>query len=84
MSDEHRVGQRVSTHPATDAWMRGDRYGTVEKVARLLPIHGRGDRYGTRTVVYVRLDRSGRLLPFAPWDLIPEETTIELVDDCNV
>ena len=23
------IGQRVETHPATDAWIRGDRYGVV-------------------------------------------------------
>ena len=43
-----KVGDRVEIHPARDAWMQGDRYGTVEYVGR--------------TVVKVRMDRSGRLL----------------------
>ena len=25
----YRTGERVALHPATDLWMRGDRYGTV-------------------------------------------------------
>lgn len=40
--------QRVELHPATDAWMRGDRYGIVVKTGR---------KY-----VHVRMDRSGRVL----------------------
>lgn len=28
------VGQRAALHPATDAWMRGERYGTVIKIGR--------------------------------------------------
>lgn len=43
---------RVQAHPATDAWMRGDRYGTVTKVGR---------KY-----VHVAMDRSGRTLLFLP------------------
>lgn len=26
---------RVELHPATDAWMRGDRFGTVTKIGRV-------------------------------------------------
>jgi hypothetical protein len=44
--DTITVGDRVELHPATDAWMMGDRYGVVQKV-------------GT-TRVQVKLDRSGR------------------------
>lgn len=40
------VGARVELHPATDLWMRGDRYGTVTKLGRLF--------------VHVRLDKSER------------------------
>lgn len=43
-----RVGDRVELHPGTDAWMRGDRYGTVEKLGRKW--------------VYVRMDKSGKLV----------------------
>ena len=28
------VGRYVQLHPATDSWMRGDRYGTVDAVMR--------------------------------------------------
>jgi len=46
------VGTRVQAHPATDAWMRGDRFGTVAAVGRKL--------------VHVRMERSGRVLRFGP------------------
>lgn len=50
--DGFTVGQRVQMATHTDAWMRGDRYGTVEKV---------GIKY-----VHVRMDKSGRLIRFSP------------------
>lgn len=46
------IGTRVQLHPATDAWMSGDRFGTVVKVA-------------TR-FIHVSMDRSGRTRRFAP------------------
>ena len=30
-------GQRVQLHPATDAWMSGDRYGVVVHVGKVRP-----------------------------------------------
>lgn len=40
-----KVGDRVKLHPATDSWMKGDRYGTID---------------GTWFNFYwVRLDKSG-------------------------
>jgi hypothetical protein len=47
-----RAGMRVELHPATDAWMSGDRYGDVVKVGRKL--------------VHVKMDRSGRILKVHP------------------
>lgn len=46
-------GTRVELHPATDAWMRGDRYGTVVGVGR---------KY-----VHVRMDRSSLVRRVLPW-----------------
>lgn len=48
---DFKTGDRVQAHPATDSWMRGDRYGVVEKVGR---------KY-----VHVLMDRSGRTRKFA-------------------
>lgn len=50
-----RAGMRVQTHPATDAWMMGDRFGMVVKVGR--------------TKVHVKMDRSGRTLRFSAENL---------------
>lgn len=44
------IGKRVALYPHLDAWMRGDRYGTIET-------------YSKRTGLYgVRMDVSGRLI----------------------
>lgn len=43
-----RLHERVELHPATDAWMRGDRYGTIKKV--------------TKKYYHIAMDRSGRVL----------------------
>lgn len=57
------IGQRVQMHPATDAWMRGQRYGTVVS-------------YG-RTYVWVCLDNAstanGKRRPVHPDNLLPVE-----------
>jgi hypothetical protein len=53
---DYRVGQRVQAHPATDTWMRGDRYGVV--ISR-----------GRKTVT-LQMDRSRRVLRFRPDDLL--------------
>lgn len=50
------IGQRVQAHPNTDAWMRGDRFGTVERVGR--------------AYVHVRMDRSECLIAFHAFDLL--------------
>jgi hypothetical protein len=41
------LGDRVELHPATDAWISGDRFGEVVKIGR---------RY-----IHVHMDRSGRV-----------------------
>ncbi len=50
--DDFEEGMRVELHPATDAWMLGDRFGTVVRVGRRL--------------VHVRMDRSGRVRRLYP------------------
>lgn len=52
---EMNPGDRVELHPATDRWMRGDRFGTVEKIGR---------KY-----IHVRMDRSGQLARVLPADI---------------
>jgi hypothetical protein len=39
------VGDRVELHPATDAWMQGDRFGIATRIT---------DR------VHIRMDKSGK------------------------
>lgn len=50
------IGQRVQLHPATNAWIQGDRYGVVVKIGR---------KY-----VHVKMDRSGRTLLISPWNIL--------------
>jgi len=47
-----KIGDRVEVHPATNAWIFGDRFGEVAKIGR---------KY-----VHVLMDRSGRTLRFVP------------------
>lgn len=54
--EQFAVGDRVELHPATDRWMRGDRFGTVVKLGR---------RY-----VHVALDRSGDTRQFSPENVV--------------
>jgi hypothetical protein len=54
------VGDRVQLHPATDAWMMGDRYGTITKLGRLN--------------LHVAMDVSGKTRKVAPsniFDIYP-------------
>ena len=53
-----KLGQRVQLHPATDAWMRGDRYGSVVKTARCSYVH-------------VRMDTSKKIRRVHPDNLLP-------------
>jgi hypothetical protein len=54
--EQFTVGDRVELHPATDRWIRGDRFGEVVKLGR---------RY-----VHVKLDRSGDTRQFAPENVV--------------
>lgn len=58
-------GDRVELHPGTDAWMMGDRYGTVVKQART----------GT---VSVAMDRSGKTRKLHPERVNIMETAAEI------
>lgn len=49
-----KQGDRVETHPASDHWMRGDRYGDVLEV---LP----APKDSAYRVVKVQLDKSGKV-----------------------
>ena len=51
-----KVGERVQAHPATNAWIRGARYGEVVKIGR---------KY-----VHVNLDALGRVVRFTPDNLM--------------
>lgn len=56
---DFKKGDRVQSHPATDLWVRGDRYGTVTKV--------------TKRFVYVLMDVSQRLIRFHPENILRKE-----------
>lgn len=56
--DYIRPGMRVEIHPATNAWIFGDRFGVVVKVGRKL--------------IHVHMDRSGLVKKFSPSDIYRE------------
>lgn len=53
-----QIGERVQLHPATDHWMRGDRYAEVLGFTRMANVR-------------VRLERSGRTAIVHPDNLTP-------------
>ena len=53
------IGTRVELHPATDEFMKGDRYGTITRV-----FHG-----NTIDLYKVKLDKSGKTPVFGAHDL---------------
>jgi hypothetical protein len=58
-ADDFTVGQRVKAHPATDTFMSGDVYGTIDHISS-----------GPKRLVLVKMDRSGRRLRFAACNLL--------------
>lgn len=66
---DYRIGRRVELHPATDRWMRGDRYGTIVGVSKRSRsyLNPRDPRNG-RTFT-VLMDRSGKRLRFSESDI---------------
>ena len=62
---DSRIGMRAELHPATDAWMQGDRYGDIVGVSARVRsyLDPRDPRNGH--TFRVRMDRSGRVLRVA-------------------
>ena len=52
----YKPGDRVQLHPATDAWMSGDRFGEVIVTGRKL--------------IHVKMDRSGRIRRLHPQNIL--------------
>lgn len=60
-------GTRVQMHAATDAWMRGDRYGTIVGRGHIRQYVDRDTREITRVRPYlVKLDKSGKTIRAHP------------------
>jgi hypothetical protein len=57
---DYRIGKRCQLHPALDAWMQGDRYGTIIAVSKKCwsYLDPRDLRNGHRFTVL--LDKSGK------------------------
>ena len=60
-------GDRVALHPATDHWMRGDRFGTIHGFGRRAEFVDTftGEKEWVRTVL-VDLDKSGKRVRLHP------------------
>jgi hypothetical protein len=55
-------GDRVQLHPATDRWMRGDRYGEVVLVGRKL--------------ISVKMDVSGQIAKLHPSNILTQSLKV--------
>lgn len=63
-------GTRVELHPATDHWMRGDRYGEIVGVGKFVWYVDRTTGETLRFRPYhVRLDKSGKIVKVHPENL---------------
>ena len=54
--EQFQNGDRVELHPATDAWMMGDRYGEVVCIGYMY--------------VHVKMDRSGKIRRVVPENIL--------------
>lgn len=61
------IGKRVQMHPASDAWMTGDRYGMVVGIgkAREYVTRDTGERTWNRPL-NIKLDKSARVVRAHP------------------
>lgn len=55
------IGTRIQMHPATDCWMRGDRYGVIIGYGRTAT-----SLYCAEKPYRVKLDKSGRVYRVGP------------------
>lgn len=62
----YKAGDRVSTSPSTDSWMRGDRYGSV------IADYSTPWEIGVpvRRKVKVLLDKSNKVVKFHPSNIV--------------
>lgn len=61
------VGKRIQVHPATDAWMRGDRFGTVVGIGAAREYVDRETRQTSmQRPLKVKLDKSGDVVRCHP------------------
>ena len=67
------IGKRVQLHPATDQWMKGDRYGTITEEGTVMVSDWNGNRRPQK-IVWVHLDKSGKTQRFT-------EANVELTGD---
>jgi hypothetical protein len=61
--EKQNIGRRVELHPATDAWMSGDRYGTIVRTT-MRTANLVDPRESALVFVTVKLDKSGRTRRF--------------------
>jgi hypothetical protein len=60
--NDYRIGKRVELRPATDRWMRGDKYGVIVSVLKRIRhyIDPRDPRNGL--TFRVKMDRSWQII----------------------
>ena len=66
---DYRIGMRAELHPATDAWMRGDRYGDIVGVSKRSRSYPDPDDPRNGHTFRIRMDRSGRTLTVSEGNL---------------
>lgn len=59
---DYRIGMRAELHPATDAWMRGDRYGDIVSVSKRARSYMDPQDPRNGHTFRIHMDRSGKTL----------------------
>lgn len=62
MARDYRIGMRAELHPATDAWMRGDRYGDIVSVSKRVRSYPDPDDPRNGHIFRIRMDKSGEVI----------------------
>ena len=67
---DSRIGKRAQLHPATDRWMRGDRYGEIVAVSKKYRSYIDRNDWRNGHTFTILMDRSGQRIKVAEGNIV--------------
>lgn len=67
---DSRIGKRVQLHPATDRWMRGDKYGEIVAISARCRSYIDPQDWRNGYTFTVLMDRSGQRIKVAEGNIV--------------